>query len=89
MQLGQRDFSKNDYFVYIQGIYIMAQTNVIIDDELIDPGLAITGLKTRRALIDHALREFVRHKAQKKILELKGEINWEGDLASWRRGRRR
>ena len=65
----------------------MGRTNVIIDDDLIDTGMKVTGLKTRRALIDHALRELVRHKAQKKILELKGSIDWNGDLDSWRQAR--
>ena len=46
-----------------------------------------TGIKTQRALIDHALRELLRHESQTKILELKGNVNWEGDLGEWRRGR--
>ena len=46
-----------------------------------------TGIKTQRALIDHALRELLRHESQMKILELKGNVNWEGDLSKWRRGR--
>ncbi len=65
----------------------MPRTNVVIDDGLIESGLSVTGLKTRRALIDYALRELIRHKAQKKILDLKGQIDWEGDLDSWRQGR--
>ena len=65
----------------------MGRTNVIIDDNLIDTGMKMTGIKTRRALIDHALRELIRHKAQKKILQLKGCIDWSGDLEEWRQTR--
>ena len=36
---------------------------------------------------DHALRELVRHRKQKEILKLKGEIHWEGDLSQMRQGR--
>ena len=48
-----------------------------------------TGIKTRRALIDHALHELLRRERQKKILELKGTVQWEGDLKAWREGRSR
>jgi Arc/MetJ family transcription regulator len=59
----------------------------MLDDNLIDECLKATGIKTRKALIDHALRELLRHESQKKILELKGKVHWEGDLKKWRSGR--
>ena len=65
----------------------MKRTNVVIDDKLVEDCLRATGIKTRKALIDHALRELYRHESQTKILELKGKINWEGDLDEWRQGR--
>jgi Arc/MetJ family transcription regulator len=63
------------------------RTNVVLDDRLVEDCLQATGIKTRRALIDHALRELLRHESQTKILELKGRIHWEGDLDEWRQGR--
>ena len=65
----------------------MGRTNVVLDDELVAKCLKATGMATRRALIDHALRELLRHEQQKKILELKGTVEWEGDLAAWRSAR--
>lgn len=65
----------------------MKRTNVVLDDNLVEDCLKVTGIKTRRALIDHALRELLRHESQTKILELKGKILWQGDLTKWRRGR--
>jgi Arc/MetJ family transcription regulator len=65
----------------------MARTNVVLDDELVDQCLKITGIKTRRGLIDYALQELLRRKNQKKLLELKGRVDWQGDLAAWRKGR--
>ena len=65
----------------------MGRTNVVLDDGLVAKCQRATGIKTRRALIDHALRELLRHESQSKILELKGKIHWEGDLASSRKGR--
>lgn len=65
----------------------MKRTNVVLDDKLLDDCLKATGIKTRRALIEHALRELLRHESQSKILELKGKVHWEGDLNEWRQGR--
>lgn len=56
-------------------------THVTVDAELIEQGLHTTGLKTRRDLVDFALRELLRRENQKKLLELKGQVEWEGDLS--------
>jgi Arc/MetJ family transcription regulator len=66
----------------------MKRTNIVLDEELVEVCLKSTGIKTRRALIDHALRELLRHESQKKILELKGKVHWEGNLDEWRESRR-
>lgn len=55
-------------------------TQVTVDSDLVEQGLDATGLRTRRDLVDFALRELLRRENQKKLLELKGQIEWEGDL---------
>ena len=65
----------------------MSRTNIVLDDALVANCQKTTGIKTRRALVDHALKELLRHERQKKILKLKGAIGWEGDLATWRKQR--
>ena len=65
----------------------MGRTNVVLDDELVEECLKLTGIKTRRALIHHALSELLRHRRQRRLLELKGSIRWEGDLGAWRESR--
>ena len=65
----------------------MKRTNVILDDKIVEDCLKATGIKTRKALIDHALRELLRHESQTKILELKNKVHWEGHLNEWRQGR--
>ena len=65
----------------------MGRTNVVLDDHLIAMCKKQTGIRTIRALIEHALRELLRHKRQRKVLELKGTVRWEGDLDTWRKGR--
>ena len=65
----------------------MGRTNIVLDDELIDKAKSMTGIKTIRELVHHALRELVRHKRQRDLLKLRGNIDWEGDLDEMRRGR--
>jgi len=65
----------------------MKRTNVVLDDSLVEDCIKATGIKTQKALIDHALRELLRHENQIKILELKGNINWNGNLDDWRQSR--
>ena len=65
----------------------MKRTNVVLDEKLIKDCIKVTGIKTQKALIDHALRELLRHEKQIEILNLKGKINWDGNLDKWRQGR--
>jgi Arc/MetJ family transcription regulator len=65
----------------------MGRTNIVLNDGLVKKCLQATGIKTQRALIEHALEELLRHDRQKKILELKGKILWEGNLDEWRKER--
>jgi Arc/MetJ family transcription regulator len=64
----------------------MIRTNVVLDEKLVNAALKATKMPTRRALIDYALRELLRHEKQKGLLKLRGKIHWEGDLNSSREG---
>jgi len=63
------------------------RTNIVLDVKLVEAGLEATGLRTRRELVDFALRELLRHDQQKRLLALKGKVTWEGDLEEMRAGR--
>jgi Arc/MetJ family transcription regulator len=63
------------------------RTNIEIDDKLIEEAQQLSGLKTKRAVIDAALRMFVRVQHQKDVLQLAGKVRWEGDLDAMREGR--
>ena len=65
----------------------MKRTNIVIDESLVKAALRATGLKTRRELVDYALRELLRRESQKKILELKGKVTWLGDIKAMRKAR--
>jgi Arc/MetJ family transcription regulator len=63
------------------------RTNIVLDDELVEEGFKITNAKTKRELVDIALKEMVNRARRKDILELAGKVKWEGDLNEMRRGR--
>jgi len=62
----------------------MKRTNVLLDEGLIAKGKKLTGIKTQKDLIDYALKELVRRKEQKSLLNLKGRFQWEGSLDEMR-----
>ena len=63
------------------------RTNVVIDDELMAKAIKYTGLKTKRAVIEEALRTLIALKSQEGVRELRGKLDWEGDLNEMREGR--
>ena len=65
----------------------MGRTNINLDDSLVSKGLKLTGLRTKRELVDLALRELVRKEDQKSILSLEGAFHWQGNLDDVRKGR--
>jgi Arc/MetJ family transcription regulator len=60
------------------------RTQVVLNKEIVEQALQITHFKSKRELLDYALRELIRRETQKKLLELKGKIHWEGDLEALR-----
>jgi Arc/MetJ family transcription regulator len=56
------------------------RTNIEIDDKLMKEAQRLSGLKTKRAVIDAALRMFVRVKRQSDILKLAGKVEFWDDF---------
>jgi Arc/MetJ family transcription regulator len=65
----------------------MGRTNINLDDTLVKEGMKLTGARTKRELVDLALRELLRRENQKSILALEGRIKWEGNLDELRTDR--
>ena len=65
----------------------MKRTNIVLDDKLVGRARQLTGLKTIKEVVHHALEELVRHRRQREILGLEGKVRCEGDLGQMRSGR--
>ena len=63
------------------------RTNIVINDTLIEEAMLLTGIKTKREVVEEALRLLVRINKQKSVLGLRGQIQWDGDLDQMRQGR--
>ena len=65
------------------------RTNIEIDDALMERALEYSGLPTKRAVVEEALRLLVRMGAQRSLIALQAEgVEWEGDLDDWRTDKR-
>ena len=60
------------------------RTNIVIDDNLMNDALQVTGLKTKKEAVELGLKALIRLKKQEEIKKFKGKLKWEGDLDSMR-----
>ena len=60
------------------------RTNIVIDDKLMRDALRATGLKTKREAVELGLRTLLRLRQQAEIRQLRGKLNWQGDLNAMR-----
>ena len=54
-------------------------TNLAIDPELIERALELSGERTKKAALTKALQEYIARREQKRLAELFGSLEWDGD----------
>lgn len=60
------------------------RTNIVIDDELMNEAMALSRLKTKKAVVETGLKLLIQMKKQERIKDLRGKLKWEGDLDAMR-----
>lgn len=65
----------------------MLRTNIELDEKLVKEALKLTGIKTKKELVNFALKELVQKIRRKKLLEIEGKIEWTGNLDKMRKSR--
>ena len=55
------------------------RTNIVMDDDLVNEVFALTGVATKRELVDLALRELVRQRRKRDLTELAGRVRLRDD----------
>jgi Arc/MetJ family transcription regulator len=56
------------------------RTTISIDDDLMKAAMKATGLPTKRAVVEEALRRLVQIHNQEQLRDLRGTVVWEGNL---------
>ncbi len=63
---------------------IIMRTNIDIDEKVLKEAQKNSDLKSKKELVNTALREFSRLQKRRKMKSLFGKVEWEGDLKMMR-----
>jgi Arc/MetJ family transcription regulator len=63
------------------------RTNIEIDDKLMAEAQRVSGLATKRQIVEEALRLMIRLRGQQDVDLAFGKYRWRGNLARSRKGR--
>lgn len=63
------------------------RTNIVLDDKLVERAQKLTGIKTKREVVQEALRTLILLREQAEIRNLRGKLKWEGNLSEQRQSR--
>jgi Arc/MetJ family transcription regulator len=61
------------------------RTTLNIDDEALQAAMKLAGGRTKTEIINEALRRFVRAKRRLQLLDLRGKVEWEGEIDDLRK----
>lgn len=62
----------------------MKRTNLVLDEELLEEAVRLSGQRTYSSTVQLALADFVRRIKAGRILDLAGSGLWEGNLSQMR-----
>ena len=54
-------------------------TNVDIDAELVNEAMRLTGLRTKKKVVEAGLKALLLLNEQREIRDLRGRLHWQGD----------
>jgi Arc/MetJ family transcription regulator len=60
------------------------RTDIVIDDQLIAEAQRLTGITTKKGVVEAALKLLVQLKRQETVKAWRGKLQWEEDLESMR-----
>lgn len=60
------------------------RTNIELDDALVNQAMKLGNIKTKKDVVQEALKSYVASIKKKELLKLKGKVTWEGNLKEMR-----
>ena len=55
------------------------RTNIVLDDSLVEEALKLSRVKTKKELVNQALKEFVESRKRLNLMDLAGKIEFAKD----------
>jgi len=52
-------------------------TNVELDEDLVARAMSLSSARTKRALLEEALKALIRYHEQKEVRDLRGRLRWQ------------
>ncbi len=64
------------------------RTNIVIDDEMMQTAMEVSGIRTKKDVVEQAIQEFVARRTRKNLADLRGKIRFADgyDHAALRKG---
>ena len=61
------------------------RTTINLDEEVLESAMQYSEGKSKAEIVNEALRDFVRRKRLRELLDFRGKIEWTGDLDQLRK----
>jgi Arc/MetJ family transcription regulator len=61
------------------------RTTLNLDQDVLESAMQYSGGKSKTEIVNEALRDFVRRKRLRELLEFRGKVEWTGDLDQLRK----
>jgi len=60
------------------------QVKIEVDNTLMEAALQLSQLRSKKAVVDEALRQLVARLRRQQMLQLRGQVQWDGNLDEMR-----
>lgn len=61
------------------------RTTLNLDDQALSQAMEASNGLTKTELVNEALRQYARTRQQKRLLDLRGKVDWQGDIDELRK----
>ncbi len=63
------------------------RTNIVLDDQLVAEARSLTGIATKKGIVEEGLRLLIRLKKQEAVKAWRGKLHWDEHLDAMRTDR--
>jgi Arc/MetJ family transcription regulator len=63
------------------------RTNIVLNDQLVAEAMKLSRAASKKEMIEKAIENYIRLIKRKQLADLRGKVEWVGDLDKMRKGR--